>query len=255
MAVREEFPDAEIIGYQHNVVPQASANMFISKQEQELAPLPDKILSIGNEPKRIMEKYGSYNKGHIECSCGLRFEYLFDKLPSERYRTGNILLALEGIEKVYHMVDYVLKELKDNKRYRATIRTHPVLPWSYFQKKFGYDLSTHSNITVSEGKSLYDDIQTADIVMYWGTTVAVEALSVGKPVIHFDMGSTLSFDPLFECSSLRWKVSESEALGPVIEEIYALSNNEFETQRKQALAYLGEYFYPIEDKYLAKFIS
>jgi hypothetical protein len=254
MAIRKHSPNTTIIGYQHTVVPQASANMFISEEEKNLMPIPDRILTVGEVPKEIMERYGNYERGWIEAACGLRFEYLFHLLMSERKRAGYILVVLEGIFEVYKMVNYVLGELGGNKQYQVRIRTHPVLPLADFQHKLTHRLNDLPNFSLSRNASLKDDIDWADMVIYWGSTVALEALSMGKPVIHYEMDSILSYDPLFECKHLKWVLSEGEPLIPTLQEIYSLSNDRFNEEQRKAKEYLTRYFFPVTEKGLNKFL-
>ncbi|MBN2245140.1 MAG: hypothetical protein JW755_04775 [Candidatus Aminicenantes bacterium] len=254
MALREYSPNTTVIGYQHTVVPQASANMFIGENEKDVIPMPDRVLTVGEAPKEIMERYGSYEKGRIGTSCGLRFEYLFHASTSPRKRSGHILLVLEGIFEVYKMVNYVLRELKGKSQYRVTIRTHPVLPLGLFQHKLTHPLKEVSNFALSNHRLLKDDIDWADIVIYWGSTVALEALSMGTPVIHYESDSILSYDPLFECSHLKWVLSEKEPLIPTLDEIYSLSNERFGEERMKAKEYLSRYFHPVTEDEFKKFL-
>ena len=254
MAFREYSPKTKIIGYQHTVVPQGSANMFISCKEQDIIPMPDKILTVGQMPKEIMEKYGSFKEGQIESSCGLRFEYLFETSQSERKRSGHILVVLEGIFEVYKMVNYVLRELQGNAKYQVVIRAHPVLPLNRMAHKLNHRINDTQNFNISSNPSLKRDIEWADMVIYWGTTVALEALSMGKPVIHYQMDSVLSYDPLFECSHLKWIVSDKDSLILIIDEIYSLNDEQFVKEQRNAKSYLSRYFFPVTEEGLNKFL-
>lgn len=254
-ALRQHSPSTRIIGYQHTVVPQASANMFMSEFEKDVAPLPDKILTVGSVPKKIMEQYGSYKDSTIKPSCGLRFEHLFHTSATRRKQTGNILVAPEGVFEAYKMINYVLKELANKTQYQVTIRTHPVLPLNKFQHKLEHSLSMASNFKISNGATLEEDINSADIVIYWGSTVALEALMMGKPIIHFDTCDILSYDPLFECNHLKWTVTENDRLTDAIEEIYNIDNELFYLQQKHAREYLKDYFHEISEEALQKFLN
>lgn len=246
-------PDTKILGYAHTVIPQACANMFTSPLESKTVPRPDLILTVGAVPKEIIERYGFSENGRIKASCGLRFEYLF-KLPVfERKLNGNIAVMLEGIPEVCKMVDHVLGEL-GNTRFKVRIRTHPVLPWDQIARNITQPWASLNNISFSENKSIKDDVEWADIVVYWGTTVALEALSMGTPVIHFDTGSVFSYDPLFECNHLKWNTSRGQSLSDVIEKIHSLDEESFRTEQEKAKEYLNRYFYPIDNEALGKFI-
>jgi len=254
-ALRQVSPDTFIIGYQHTIVSQASANMFLSRYDYGVMPLPDKILTVGKANRDIMQRYGNFKDVPVRASCGLRFEYLFDAGRLVRKNKGNILLALEGIKDTHKLVAYVIRELKGNSKYTVRIRTHPVLPWKCFQSKNGFDLAKYPNFHLSSGGPLRADLEWADIVVYWGSTIGVEALNIGRPVVHYSTGSILNYDPLFESSDLKWVVSENVKLAPVLEEINGLDEEGFTSGWKKAKVYLDSYFYPVTEENMKEFME
>ena len=254
LAFRNFSPESRIIGYQHTVVPLAAAGMFTSKSDSGIKPLPDKILTVGEVNRNILLKYGDYPEEMVVASCALRFDYLSGVNIRKRNRTGNILLALEGIHSIYKMVNYVLRELCNKKDFNITIRTHPVLPFERIEKRIDHNIEQIKNVTISKNDLVIDDLHEADIVIYWGTTVALEALSLGIPLIRYRMGNLLSYDPLFECDHLKWECSEDNSLIDTIESIYQLSDEEFSKRAQEAKKYLDRYFHPVTDSNLNKFV-
>lgn len=255
MAVKSQAPQTTVMGYQHTVVPHASANMFISSHERGILPMPDRILTVGEAPKEIMERYGDYTHASVEVGCGLRFEYLFQLPVSQRQKRGNILLALEGIFDVYHLVNYCLEQLKEADAYRVRIRTHPVLPMEQMAGKLFVPVESVPHFSISKSKALKEDLDWADVVIYWGSTVALEALCLGKPVIHYDMGSILNYDPLFQCGEFKWVVTKRDSLRKAILVIDGLSDEEFTAKQKKAKDYLNRYFFPVTDDTLSRFLN
>ena len=255
MAIRELSPRTEIIGYQHTIVPQASANAFISRNEADVIPLPDRILTVGRIPKEMMERYGSYERGKIEPACGLRFEYLFSLPESERRNRGHILLAADGIYEAYKLVNYVIGKLNGKMNYQVLIRTHPALPFELFEDKLTHPLKDLQNFTLSQGALLKDDLEWADLIIYWGSTVSLEAISMGKPVIRYDMDSVFNNDPLSECVHLKWTAGDDTPLVDTVEEIYALDNSRFAEAQIKARQYVADYFFPVNKKNLELFLS
>lgn len=253
LALRQFSPQTAIIGYQHTVVPQASVNMFISKLEKSIIPHPDRLLTVGEEPSRIIQKYSSANSFPVQSSCALRFKYLFNLKTQPRRNTKTILLGLEGIFDVYHMVNYVMRYLSPDSGYNVILRTHPVLSLKDFEHKLKFPIREFKNFTVSRGLSLKDDIERSDAAIYWGSTVGLEALWVGRPVIHYDNGFILSYDPLFQCQDLKWVVKESDSLLDVLNHIYSMPEQDFVFQQQTARKYLENYFHPIEPKALNLF--
>ncbi|MDO8662373.1 MAG: hypothetical protein Q7K98_04040 [Candidatus Omnitrophota bacterium] len=254
-ALRQISPDTFIIGYQHTIVSQASANMFPSRYENGIMPFPDKIVTVGEATKNIMQRYGNFGDVSIRASCGLRFEYLFDLGRLERKNNGNILLALEGIKDAHKLVAYVLRELGGKSKYNVRIRTHPALPWQYFQSRCRFDLAKYSNFHLSPGGLVRADMEWADTVIYWGSTIAVEALNLGRPVVHYNTGSILNYDPLFESSDFKWVVNENVSLTVILEKINSLDDQEFTSGWKKAKTYLDDYFHPITEENMKEFIK
>jgi len=256
LAFRDFSPATRIIGYQHTVVPQASANAFISVKEKAIIPTPDRILTVGKTPKDIMEKYGCFDPDKIEPSCGLRFEYLFEMRPNcERKKQGRILLAGEGLEGMHILVNYVIRELAGSHQYRIRIRTHPALPLKVFKDKLTRPIQTIPNFEISESKSLKDDLEWTDMVIYWGSTVSLEAVKMGKPIIRYNMDKGLNYDPLFECGHLKWIVNDSISLSKTIQDVYELEDSEFMNEWESAKSYIEEYFYPVNAHRLDLFLD
>jgi len=108
------------------------------------------------------------------------------------------------------------------------------------------------NIKLSEGISLSADLNTSDMCIYWGSTVALEALSLDIPLIHFDMQTPLSYDSLLDFDALKWQVLLNDQLEDTIEEIYALGQAIFLEKRREATTYLERYFYPVNGYELTK---
>tara|TARA_B100001971_G_C18168775_1_gene525827 strand:- start:179 stop:1054 length:876 start_codon:yes stop_codon:yes gene_type:complete len=256
MALREFSQQTLIIGYQHTIVAQAFVSSFISHYEKDIMPLPDKIFTVGEITKNILEEYGEYDNNYIESSCSLRYEYFNNVSMISRKSKGNILLVLDGVPEISRMVNYVVGELKDNLKYQLKIRPHPVLPLKKFLDRLDYNLYKISNVSVSENTSVIDDLSSTDIVIYWGSSVALEAIKVGIPVIYYNnnMESFLCYDPLFQFDHFKWEVDNNDSLANKIEEIYSMSDENFNKEKQEAMKYINRYFHPVTEDCLRKFI-
>jgi hypothetical protein len=254
-ALKEVSPNTFIIGYQHTIVAHASANMFPSRYESESALLPDEILTVGRATKDIMERYGNFKDTPIRASCAVRFEYLFKTGRIQRKNERNILVALEGVKEVHRLAAYVLRELGGNGDYKVRIRTHPVLPWEYLEKRHGFNLARYPNFHLSPKGPVEADLEWAGVVIYWGSTVGLEALNIGRPVVHYSAGAILDYDPLFESSAFKWRVDENTRLAAVLEEINSLSEEEYISGWVKAKKYLDNYFFPVTEENMAGFMK
>ncbi len=256
LALNEHPSDVMTYGYQHTVVPQASMNMFNSTIDEDVMPQPKQLLTVGIEPAKIIEQYQTSKQIDIKPACGLRFEYLNDvKAAAQLHRRGHILVALEGLPDVARLIDVVISQLSMRDDLTIRIRTHPVLRFNLIMPLLKQNIKSLKHVELSDGSfSLAEDLLWADIVLYWGTTVSLEALSLGKPVIHFDNGSLISFDPLFKLDQLKWITHRRTDLSQLIDQIYNLSDREFNEQLKAAQQYLARYFHPVTPNAMEKFI-
>ncbi len=254
IAIRKYSKGTHILGYQHSVVPLASANAFISKHEADLIPIPDRILTVGEKPRKIMETYGCFDNGKIEAACALRYKYLFNLKPYGRKNEGRILLALEGLDETYKLMNYAMTELKGDERFQVRCRTHPEMPIRKFEKQLIFPLNELSNFHLSSNVHLRDDLEWADVVLYWGSTVSLEALISRRPIIRYDMDTVFNNDPLFECNYLKWIVTDNISLSQTIDEIYQLDDETYYKAWDMARQYLSDYFFPLTPERLELFL-
>ena len=70
-----------------------------------------------------------------------------------------------------------------------------------FQKYIEFKIP--NNFIISNEKSIIEELSEADGVIYTWTTVAVEALKLGLPVIYLDILTPMYVDPIFECNALK----------------------------------------------------
>lgn len=251
LAVRESAPKALIGGYQHSVVPQAALNMFIHPSEKGFIPLPDQVLTVGEIPRNILLYYGDYSQLPVTSACALRYEYLFQLRPLARQSRKQTLLVLDGVPQTVQMLKVVLHQLK-NSGYKLRLRAHPALPWQELQRHTHWERSEWPNVEVST-YSLQEDLLWSDTVIYWQSAVVLEAMRMGKPVIHFKSEDILSYDPLFQSDALKWSVSQNDSLVDVIISIEQMDSSTYQQQWKEANAYIERYFHPVTPLTLALF--
>ena len=254
LSLKEYSPSTKTIGYQHAVVTKASANMFISKEEMSYMPMPDKIVTVGGITEGVLRKYGCYPENLIHSSCALRHEYIYRLKKKNFTKNNTILVALEGVYECYKLVNFVFNALSDNKDYRVIIRTHPERPFSKIRNDLCFDIDSHANFSVSNQKPLKDDLSENDILIYWGSTVSLEALMMGIPVIHVSLDDIVNVDPLADCSHLKWTISNVEELPNAITDVYDMPEHDFLSQYNKARSYIERYLKKVTDDRLSEFI-
>ena len=255
--IRDHVKRVPIIGFQHAVIPLCSASIFPGNWEAEGNLLPDRVLTTGRRPANILRRYGNFSNIDLYIFGSLRYNHLYEQNPLPRKSTQKsfiILVALEGLMEVRFMVEYVLEQASKQKRVDFIIRNHPSLSFESILKNSLNMKNLPSNFSFSQETSVEEDIAQCDLVLYWGTTVALEAIMLGKPVVHFDRGDLVSFDPLYELDVFKWTISPIQGLSSIIEKIQSLSEDEFVLSQKIGRKYIMEYFHPINKEAMSLFL-
>jgi surface carbohydrate biosynthesis protein (TIGR04326 family) len=256
--LQEENPNIHITGYQHSVVPQSALSMFMGKKEAKYMYQPDTLLTTGEIPKAIIEQYGDNSRQPVIAACALRYDHLYQVehrlrlLDCEKIK---ILVAIEGLMEASFLLLYTISQAKLKPEIVFRVRAHPALPFSDLLHYSNYQGAFPDNLEISENCTVEEDLEGTDILLYWGTTIALEAILMGKPIIHLDRGDLLSFDPLFQLTSFKWVATPDQDLMIVINDIIKLSEQRYEYLSQQAKDYVLSYFHPITDRTIAPCIA
>jgi hypothetical protein len=259
MGLRAEVSDLQIIGYQHAVVPQSAACDFISKWESEFIPHTDRVVTTGAKAAEILKRYSFFPDDKFESGCALRYQYLYDfglfQRPLDSEKPFTILVALEGQPEVVSLLSYAISQARELPDVKFIIRTHPFLPFQELLKFIGKKRSDlPANMVISKVSKVTEDIKRCNVVLYWGTTVAAEALMMGRPVIHFDRGDVLNYDPLFELTDFKWLVTDDKCMQDVLNQIQGLKDTEYLLLQDKGRDYVEQYLAKADEQRLAHFL-
>ena len=171
----------------------------------------------------------------------------------KKIRITSILVVLEGIPDVINLIKLIFK-FSQITNYKIIIRTHPVLRYSSFTKFLNkYDLN--ERIYISETESLDSNFKDSQICIYWGSAVCLDAILFGIPVLHFNEGKFLSYDPLFELEYFKWDFNNEKQLIKVINKIELMDSDEYYIHRNKAQNYIKKYLYSNDHNNMYKFIE
>jgi len=254
--LRQNAPETRIIGHQCTPLFEAKvAIMAISDYEKDIIPIPDRINTIGRITKEVLESYGDYPRTELKESCALRIESQTVGEAVSRGSSYKILVALGGISyRAIDLVNFVHGALKDSQKYQIIIRTHPALPLESFKASLDFDIASWQSFSLSSTMSVVEDIQETDIMIHEGSTLALEALRMGVPVIYASLNEVGSFNPILQCEHFNWAVSKEEELSSVIKTIYGLSDDEFYRQQAEVRRYVTDYINEVTEERLGDYI-
>lgn len=126
------------------------------------------------------------------------------------------------------------------------IRLHPVLTSDMVLRAIG-NSPLPVNVTWSSGNHLEADFDAADMVLYRGSSAAIQATQAGlKPIYHMAPGETFSMDPLRSLVVWREQVTTALELAETIAAAERLDLHERQEQRSRAQAFCDKYFMPMQ---------
>lgn len=140
-------------------------------------PHPDMVCAMGTLGQALFRECG-YPDDRVLLTGSPRYDHVAVAPASRRPGPGplTLLLAL-GLTPELDMVDAVCAAVRDIDGIRILVRNHP---FSQIQRQARFAVYKHQ-VVLSQG-SLADDLAQADAVLFTYSTVAEEALLMGKPV-------------------------------------------------------------------------
>ena len=236
-------PKPEVAGYMHCAVLLSHTKIIITEKEKLVRPRPQRVICTGTRARDIMVRFGGHSPDEVEAGCALRYGYLWQIPPRKGLNrpVQNILVVLEGLPTMSWFIRFVYDALAGGDKLRTTIRTHPSYKFDRLFHAAGLSESDLRTLRISDRKSIMDDFADADLVVYKGSTAAIEAGYLGIPLIHVESQNILTDDPLFEITSLKQVVRSPEQLIPAIHKFTAMEDGEFYRQHEMLQKYIEEY--------------
>lgn len=241
------------VGFQHAFIAQNSFKYFLGRNEAQAVPHPDRIVTMGNATKEILEKKALWPAGLSVVGGAFRQKALSPSLTVDR-RKHDILVALTMTEDdTVKMLNFIHASGIRPEAGNVIFRFHPQTDVKRVFEQIAFAWPAH--FKRSEASSVYEDFRQVGIVLYTWTTVCLEAVAVGLPAVYINVHFPYSLNPLFDCPYLNTSVSRPEDLMPAIEALRSLKDEDYQKQRGMADSYMKNYFYPPSEKAMEQFIS
>jgi hypothetical protein len=252
LAARTASPRTRIIGYQHTSITPRHATLIFAPGEAAATPLPERVVAVGEVTRRYLEAEGRYPAGFLVTGCALRQR---GGTPLER-RSGEgkprLLLALSSSRQELVEAVALCRSAVEHGGVELAIRPHPEFPLALLPGELR--AWTHGSARDVFGTALSDNLQWCDAVVYASSTVALEALGRGRPVINLRLADLIDADPVLNPLDFHWQADTPAMLAAAANDIVALDSAEFDRRRRQALAYVDEYLRAPSPAALAAFL-
>jgi len=179
--IRKTGRQTTLAGYAIVVVNPMYTCYSLSEHEKLHAPLPD-IIFVSGEQGRLTLVRSGFDSSIIRVGGAIRYHNLLEKKVAFDYAAGpTILLALTGeINASLELVSKAIKAFSVPSEIRVLIKCHPTIPYAAFSSYLPVLPDTFSVTTLPVGELL----SKIGLVIYTESTVCVEAVAQGIPVLH-----------------------------------------------------------------------
>jgi len=201
---KRSLPDTTVVGYSPTPVSKLLLNFFLAPGEAKIAPLPDRFVTVGELPARILSS-GGYDTETVAVGGALRMQDL-DELRSPEgapaATNGPVVLLAPtlGVEETAELAYMAAHLFEEGDGVRVILKCHPMMPFEYISEHIGSSLPSHVEI---KDEPINDLILKSSVMIYSTSTVCIEALALGIPVINLRPQFDISLDPLEEFPDLR----------------------------------------------------
>jgi hypothetical protein len=246
-------PAAVSVAFQHGQLPAYLLNHFPTKTDGPCLPLPDRLMTSGDDPGSLLSNLGFFDEKSIRTGCALRHGYIFDlprksePLPKQMrigLATPCVLSStLSCLEKVNLFLDGLSLEVK--------LRMYPLVSEAEVRKSMGKAINRYTFDRGSLGAFLND----IDVLIYSETSLGAFGLWVGVPVIYLDVGKGKAGDLLYQYESIKWSASSVEDLIRAWNEIEGLDDTELKGLREDWVQVVKNTFRPVSPEGVEAFLK
>ncbi len=253
MALREFYPSAKLIGYQHTTAPKMLLNYFFSKDELPILPFPDKVITNGRYVEKLFKESG-YDPQKVVCGGGIRYAGMINKgknTPIKKGASKPVILVTPSIDKneSIELIWKVSAAFGQTNKYKIILKLHPATLYLNIARDIG-SLPEHF---ITLDKPVGELLKECDVLLYSESTTCIEALSLGVPVLHVESDFMIGLDPLDFPSSIRRSAKNKDDIVRMTKEILETGEKELSKQMVMWEDMVSEIFGPVDESVLDLF--
>ncbi|MGA2917099.1 hypothetical protein [Methanoregula sp.] len=248
LSFREFSPDTAIIGYAHSTISKMETFYSVSSYERDFLPLPDMVVVNGVRAQDVLINSG-FDHNRVIIGGAYRYHSLDVTSPVSPKKRGikNILIIpTDDINSTLELVTKTIHAFGNKEEISCIVKLHPTFP----KRKISAFLSQIPGNFIVSDKPVDYLLSCVDLVVYTGSTVAVEALARGIPILHVRSDLTIDRD-IFNESDHIVSVSRPEEM---YQAFLTISREGFESQ-KTGKAFVQEFFAPIDGSAISVFLG
>jgi hypothetical protein len=240
---RKSLPQTKLVGYSPTPVSKLQLNFFLAPGEAGTAPLPDRVVTVGEQPGRLLSSDG-YEPDSIKVGGALRMQDL-DALGTRsktlpvNHEPVVLVAPTSGPEETAELAYIAAHLFEADDGVRVVLKCHPMMGFDQVSGSIGGPLPSH--VEVSD-EPIDDLILKSSLMVYSTSSVCIDALALGVPVVNLRPQFNIDADPLDEFPEAR---PEATGLGDLREKVRWLLDHreEYVNQHRDAWSSIAKDMY------------
>ena len=240
-----------VVGYQHTSLTPRHVTFIFEPGEAQCTPMPAKIITVGKITKEYLEEFGNYPPGIFIEGCALRQRW-GKPIPRHKTKVKRMLLALSSSKaELIRSIEFCQQVVKLLPELEVGIRPHHNFPLSVLPPELA--LWVKKQVHNFMATSLEENLEWCTVTAYVSSTVALEAMMRGRPVINFSVGDIVSPDPVMDSIPFHWHVHTELEMVATLLKLHELDDDSYWEASAHAIAYVSRYLSPVNDSGLRAF--
>ena len=254
VALREFYPSAYLIGYQHSTFSMMHLNSFFSKRESNIVPLPDRIVTSGQHDWDVFIRSG-YPAERIVRGGAIRYAHLFESKMNVKRLKGErpVVLVTPSISRfeAVELIWKVFRAFEHRSEFKVVIKCHPMMPWEKISGDLKIRFPEHFVIS---NRPISELLKESDALLYMGSTTCIEAMAAGVPAVHVESDFSIDLDPLdFSPEARPCARNPGEVVG-CVDEAIAMDEEELSAKRKSWNRIVSDSFGEVDESVYRLFL-
>ena len=185
--------ETKTIGYAIVFINRMYTCYSISPYERESTYLPDRIFVSGPQGKKMLMESG-FDDERIHIGGAIRYPYINDSKYIRKVLIQNAILVILGpsVSQSLEILLSVIEAFKEEVDLTIIIKCHPIVPYRSLSE-FLSNLPCHFHIADQTVEEL---LEISGLVIYADSTVSIEAMARGIPVLHLNSNFTIDINIL-----------------------------------------------------------
>lgn len=238
-ALRREYPAARWVGFLSPALSRFRLNEFLTADEWQLAPVPDRVVTYGPTATAHLEAAGCPSERLVTWSAPWLTRLLAERTDADENKEARAVLVLFSVSPAEgrELFDRIERAFRGQSDIEVWLKCHPTLPIGRVRP--AGDLPAQFKVIDAP---VTEVLSAVPVAVYGSTGTALEVLSSGVVPVHARLAGALDQDPLELWPDDREVADDPASLRNVVLRHLERSAGDRARRRARGVEQLRQYF-------------